>query len=346
MVANVYSSNQNRSAASKLSLVIPVYQEGSHIRSSIGVIEKVLIDNNITHEFILIDDGSKDNTWDEIKKLAENNQYVTSLRLSRNFGKESALCAGLEYADGDIVLVMDADLQHPPQVIPEMVKAWLEEGYDVVEGIKSSRGKEKSLYKLCAKFFYYIIYKTSDINLGKASDFKLMDRKVIEAWKEMPERAIFFRGMTAWLGFDRKQISFDVAERVNGKTKWSFFHLVRLAMNAITSYTSVPLHCITVLGIIMFFGAILLSIQTLYMKLAGKATSGFTTVILLQLIIGSSIMISLGMIGIYLTKIYKEVKSRPRYLISKCIKGRGNLSPNRDSIFEGNKNLPQNRTTF
>jgi polyisoprenyl-phosphate glycosyltransferase len=321
MEVNVYKSNKNRSTDSKLSLVIPVYQEGSHIRSSIGVIEHILITNQIKYEFVLIDDGSRDNSWDEIKKLAENNQHVTALRLSRNFGKESALCAGLEYADGDMVIVMDADLQHPPELIPEMVKAWRDEGYDVVEGIKSSRGKENPLYKICAKFFYYIIYKTSDINLGKASDFKLMDRKVIEAWKEMPERATFFRGMTAWLGFDRKQLNFDVAERVNGKTKWSLLRLIRLAMNAITSYTSVPLHCITVLGIFMFLGAILMGAQTLYMKFAGKATSGFTTVILLQLIIGSSIMISLGMIGIYLTKIYKEVKARPRYLISKCVRG-------------------------
>lgn len=323
-------TNRMRTIESKLSIVIPVYQEGIHIKNSVGVIEKILIDNHINYEFILVDDGSKDNSWKELKSLAENNTKVIALRLSRNFGKESALCAGLEYADGDMVLVMDSDLQHPPELIPEMVKIWREEGYDVVEGIKSSRGKENPLYKVCAKFFYYIIYKTSDINLGKASDFKLMDRRVIEAWKEMPERATFFRGMSAWLGFDRKQISFDVADRVNGKTKWSLLRLMRLALNAITSYTSVPLHCITVLGLIMFFGAALLGVQTLYMKFSGKATSGFTTVILLQLIIGSSIMISLGMIGIYLTKIYKEVKSRPRYLVSKCVIGSNRAGGNKE----------------
>jgi dolichol-phosphate mannosyltransferase len=322
--------NHKRTNDSMLSLVIPVYQEGSHIKNSIGVIEEVLIANHIHYEIILIDDGSKDNTWQEIRSLAENKRCITSLRLSRNFGKESALCAGLEHAEGDMIIVMDADLQHPPTLIPEMVKAWREEGYDVVEGIKSSRGKENPIYRVCARFFYYIIYKTSDINLGKASDYKLLDRKVVEAWKEMPERAIFFRGMSAWLGFDRKQISFDVAERVNGKTKWSFLRLIRLAVNAITSYTSVPLHCITIMGILMFFGAILLGIQTLVMKFTGNATSGFTTVILLQLIIGSSIMISLGMIGIYLTKIYKEVKARPRYLISKCVKGNGNLQSSKE----------------
>lgn len=314
-----YDMNTTRTKDSKLSIVIPVYQEESHISSSIRVIEQVLITNEINYEFILVDDGSKDGTWRELRIMAENNPGIISIRLSRNFGKESALCAGLEYAEGDMVLVMDSDLQHPPELIPEMVKAWREEGFDVVEGIKSSRGKENPIYRLCAKFFYYIIYKTSDINLGKASDYKLMDRRAVDAWKEMQERAIFFRGMSAWIGFDRKQLQFDVAERVNGKTKWSFVRLVRLAVNAITSYTSVPLHCITLLGIIMFFGAIALGIQTLYMKFFGRATSGFTTVILLQLIIGSSIMVSLGMIGIYLTKIYKEVKGRPRYLVSKCV---------------------------
>lgn len=313
--------NRNRTAQSKLSVVIPVYQEGSHIKNSIGTIEKVLLGHQIPYEFVLVDDGSKDNTWWELKKLTQENDHITALRLSRNFGKESALCAGLEYAEGDMILVMDCDLQHPPQLIPQMVKAWREEGYDVVEGIKSSRGRENIFYKLCAKFFYYVIYKTADINLGQASDFKLMDRKVLEAWKEMPERATFFRGMSAWLGFERKQILFDVEDRVNGKTKWSLLRLIRLAVNAITSYTSVPLHCITVLGILMFLGAIVLGVQTLYMYFSGQALSGFTTVILLQLIVGSSIMISLGMIGIYLTKIYKEVKGRPRYLVSNCIKG-------------------------
>ncbi len=316
-----HSRKPDRSAQAVLSIVIPVYNEGDHIRSSIGVVEKILLDHQIPYEFVLVDDGSRDHTWDELNRMAQESKQVLAVRLSRNFGKESALCAGLEHATGDMVLVMDSDLQHPPALIPEMVRSWREEGYDVVEGIKSSRGKENLIYKLCARFFYYIIYKTADIDLGQASDFKLLDRKVIEAWKKMPERAVFFRGMSAWLGFHRKQILFDVEERVNGKSKWSFFRLIRLAVDAITSYTSIPLHFITVLGSIMFIWGALMGIQTLYMYFSGRALSGFTTVILLLLIIGSSIMISLGMIGIYLTKIYKEVKARPRYLISKCVRG-------------------------
>lgn len=314
-------TNNTRTSDSLLSVVIPIYQEGNHIKSSIKVIENVLIENKVVYEFILVDDGSKDNTWSELKNLANDSEHIIIIRLSRNFGKESALCAGLEYAKGDMVLVMDSDLQHPPEIIPEMVNAWLTEGYDVVDGIKRSRGKENIIYRVCAKLFYYLIYKSSDVHLGRASDYKLLDRKVVEAWKELPERAIFFRGMSAWVGFKRKEIEFDVADRVNGKTKWSLLRLIRLAANAITSYTSVPLHCITLLGIIMFFIAVVLGFQTLFMKLSGRASDGFTTVILLLLIIGSAIMTSLGIIGIYLTKIYKEVKARPRYLISDYIRG-------------------------
>lgn len=314
-------TDQIRTSDSLLSVVIPLYQEGSHIKSSIKEIENVLIENDITYEFILVDDGSMDNTWIELKGLAKDNNRVSILRLSRNFGKESALCAGLEYAKGDMILVMDGDLQHPPEIIPDMVNAWLNEGYELVEGIKRTRGRENIFYRTCARFFYYLIYKSSDINLGRASDFKLMDRKVVEAWKELPERAIFFRGMSAWLGYERKEIEFDVADRVNGRSKWSLLRLIRLAANAITSYTSVPLHCITLLGIIMFIVAVFMGAQTLFMKLSGKASDGFTTVILLQLIIGSAIMTSLGIIGIYLTKIYKEVKARPRYLVSDYIRG-------------------------
>ena len=304
----------------KLSVVIPVYQEGGHILNSIQVISNILIENNINHEFILVDDGSKDNTWQQLELLVLQQHNITAIRLSRNFGKESALCAGLEAAEGDMIVVMDADLQHPPELIPEMVRIWREEGFDVVEGIKNTRGKEKFVYKFCAKIFYKLIYKTSSIDLSNASDYKLLDKKVIVAWRQMPERTTFFRGMSAWVGFSRKQIGFDVQRRVDGESKWSILRLIKLAMNAITSYTTVPLHLITMLGLLLFMISIGLGIQTLYMKASGQALNGFTTVILLQLIIGSSIMISLGIIGIYLTKIYHEVKARPRYLISKCIK--------------------------
>ena len=309
-----------RTEEATLSVVIPVYQEGNHILHSIQVIDTVLNLHKIKHEFILVDDGSRDNTWEQLILLSTRIKNVNAIRFSRNFGKESALCAGLENAKGDMVAVMDSDLQHPPELLPEMVRIWREEGFDVIEGVKNTRGKEKSFHKFCAKTFYKFIYITSNIDLSNASDYKILDRKVIEAWKQMPEKTTFFRGMSAWVGFSRKQISFDVKERVDGKSKWSILHLFKLAVNAITSFTTVPLHFITILGTVLFILSIGLGIQTLYMKLSGKALDGFTTVILLQLLIGSCIMISLGIIGIYLTKIYHEVKARPRYLISDCIK--------------------------
>ncbi len=303
-----------------ISIIMPVYNEGEHIVSSVGVVERILQENQIEYEFVLVDDGSKDDSWAKLRKLAEQNNRITSVRLSRNFGKEAALCAGLDAASGDAVIVMDADLQDPPELIPEMVKYWREEGYDVVEGVKSSRGKEGAVYKFCAKSYYRILLKATGIDLRNASDYKLLDRKVVEAMQQMPEKVTFFRGMSAWVGFERKQVPFEVQPRVMGKTKWSLKRLAGLAFSSITSYTSAPLQLVTILGVVMFFLSLVLGAQTLARYLMGNALEGFTTVILLQLFIGSMLMISLGIIGMYLMKIYHEIKGRPRYLVSKKIK--------------------------
>ena len=303
----------------KISIVVPVYNEGAHIRKSMAHVGTICDEASIPYELVLVDDGSKDNSWEEISAMAKEDERITAVRLSRNFGKEPALLAGIDEASGDAVLVMDADLQHPPEKIPEMVRLW-QEGAEVVEGVKSSRGKEKLSYRFCAKLFYGTINKATGIDFNNASDFKLLDRKVVEAMKQMPERMTFFRGMSAWVGFERKTFEFEVAERVDGTSKWSLKHLIKLAVTAVTSYTSAPLHCVTVMGFVMFFCAIILGIHTLYMKIAGNALGGFTTVILLLLFIGSMMMISLGIIGLYLMKIYHEVKGRPRYITSRVIR--------------------------
>lgn len=304
---------------SKVSVVIPVFNEEKQIGKSIEVISEVLVSYSINFEIILVDDGSRDNTWKVIKELCVSSSHIKAIRFSRNFGKESALCAGLEAVTGSACIVMDADLQHPPEIIPQMVHLWEKEGFDVVEGIKSSRGKESLINKIGALSFYGILKKLSGFDLDSASDFKLMDAKVIDAWKEMKERNTFFRGMSAWVGFNRTSISFNVAERITGKSKWSLVHLFRLAVTAITSFSSMPLQLVTLLGIAFLFGSFLLGLQTLYMKFKGIAVSGFTTVILLQLIIGSALMISLGIIGTYIARIFDEVKNRPRYLVSERI---------------------------
>ncbi|QLE57814.1 glycosyltransferase family 2 protein [Nostoc sp. TCL26-01] len=304
-----------------LNVVIPVYREGNHlnvvIQEVIAALEKVT--NKESYQIILIDDGSPDNTWDVIKQISQDYPILKAVRLSRNFGKECALCAGLEMAKGDAVIIMDGDLQHPPHLIPEMVSIWQKSDADIVEAIKISRGNESFSSKIGAEIFYAILNQLSGYNLKGASDYKLLDRKVVNAWLRMGERNLFFRGMTAWLGFQRIKIPFEVASRISGRSRWSTLNLMKLAITGVTSFSSLPLHLITFSGCLFLTFAIILGLQTLFFKLTGRSVDGFTTVILLLLIIGSLIMISLGIIGLYLARIYEEVKCRPRYIISEII---------------------------
>ncbi len=297
-----------------ITVIMPVYNEGDYIYDNVCTVDAILSDASVDHQFLLVDDGSKDKSWEEMCRLADDHANVSIIRLSRNFGKELALCAALENADGDAVVVMDSDLQHPPQYIPEMVRLWQEEGYDVVEGVKSDRGKESLGGKIAAMTFYKLFKRSTKIDIGVASDFKLMNRAALDAWKQMPERNTFFRGLSAWVGFKRYSMPFEVAERAGGETKWTLKGLIRLAVNSITSYTAAPLFMVFWLGMIMLIATFILGIQTLVNFFLGAA-GGFSTVILLQLFIGSCTMISLSIIGLYISKIYEEVKARPRYLI-------------------------------
>jgi len=298
-----------------ISIVMPVYHEGPHIEASVRTVHELLNTSQIEHEFVLVDDGSRDNSWEALQRLAQDLPCVHALRLSRNFGKEAALCAGLEATRGDAVVVMDADLQHPPECIPQMVQLW-RDGWDVVEGVKASRGRESGTYKLGAHVFYALFQKLSGFDLRGASDFKLMDRRAVDAWQTLKERDTFFRGMSAWVGFKRYRLLFEVQPRTEGVTKWSPWKLGKLFISAITAFSALPLQVVTVLGGLFFLGSLAIGAQTLYMKFSGHAYSGFTTVILLQLIIGSALMFSLGIIGTYLARIYDEVKGRPRYIVS------------------------------
>ena len=298
-----------------LTLVIPVFHEANQLYENIHIIRSILDRNGISHEFILVDDGSLDKTWDVVKTLSKEIDEIRAIRLSRNFGKEAALCAGLEMARGDACIIMDADLQHPPEVIPQMLDLWQSQGVDIVDGIKSSRGKESFFKKICARSFYSILKRFSGLDLNNASDFKLLDSKVVSAWKRMGERTTFFRGMSAWVGFKRAGIPFVVAERQEGKSKWSFLRLLKLAIIAITSFSSAPLQLVTFIGFLFLISSVILGVQTLYMRFMNIALSGFTTVILLLLIIGSTLMISLGIIGTYIARIFDEVKQRPRYIV-------------------------------
>ena len=299
-----------------LSIILPAYNEQDNIVHTFTVISSLLSAKSIPFEILFVDDGSYDLTYQQIQTLSTEHPEVKGISFSRNFGKESAIFAGLEAASGDCCLIMDCDLQHPAEIITEMYRLW-QDGYEVVEGIKTSRGKESKLHTLCAGTFYRIISKATGVDMSKASDFKLLDRKAVDALLAMPERAPFFRALSSWIGFKTVSVPFAVQERTAGTSKWSVWKLIKYAIQNITSFSGAPLQFVTLLGWIMFVASIALGIQSLYRYFTGTALEGFTTVILLQLIIGSVLMISLGIIGHYISRIYDEIKARPRYLINK-----------------------------
>ncbi len=301
-----------------LSVILPAYNEEQMLGKTASVISKILEDANIPYELVFVNDGSKDRTWEEIEKAAKNNPKIVGIHFSRNFGKESALFAGLANAKGDCCAVMDCDLQHPPEVLVSMYELW-QEGYEVVEGVKKSRGKESALHKASAGMFYKLISKAVKIDMSRASDFKLMDRKAVDALLSMPERNAFFRALSSWVGYRTTSVEFDVQEREEGESKWSAWSLIKYAITNIAAFSAAPMQVVTVAGFLVLLFAIVMGIQTLVKFFMGHAVEGFTTVILLILIIGSIIMISLGIIGYYISKIYEEVKGRPRYLVSKRI---------------------------
>lgn len=299
-----------------LSIIIPAYNEQDMIVQTFETVKQILDSANIPFELIFVDDGSTDFTYDHINQLTETYPDVRGISFSRNFGKEAAIFAGLENASGACAVIMDCDLQHPPATIIEMYRLW-EQGYEVVEGIKSSRGKENPFHTLCANSFYGIISKVTGINMADASDFKLLDRRAVEALLLMPERAPFFRALSSWIGFKTTTVSFDVQERTVGTSKWSMWSLVKYAIRNITSFSGAPMQFVSLMGWMMLLFSFVFAIHSLYRYFTGNALEGFTTVILLLLIIGSVLMISLGIIGHYISRIYDEIKGRPRYIICK-----------------------------
>ncbi len=301
-----------------LSVILPAYNEEKMICTAAETIGAILRGEGIDYELIFVDDGSRDGTWSEIEKAHDSDACVTGLRFSRNFGKEAAMFAGLEAVRGDCAVLLDCDLQHPPEKIVEMYRLW-EQGFEVVEGVKEDRGRESAMHRFAAHSFYSMISRAVGFNMADSSDFKLLDRKVVDTLNRMPERSVFFRALSYWVGFKKTTVSYCVRERTVGQSKWSTKSLVRYALTNITSFSSAPLHIVTVLGVITLIAAIVFGVISLAQKLSGVALEGFTTVILLQLFSSSVIMISLGIIGMYISKIYIETQHRPRYIVSRTI---------------------------
>lgn len=310
-----------REKSSMLSVIIPSYNENENIRRTAQTIAGILRDAAIEYELIFVDDGSRDTTWAEICAAHDSDPCVRGLGFSRNFGKEGAIFAGLKNARGDCAVVIDCDLQHPPELIPQMYQLW-QGGAEVVEAIKRSRGKEGLFHKIFARSFYKMMKSSSGINLDGASDFKLLDRKVINALNELPERITFFRALSSWVGFTTERVEFDVQPRAAGKSKFSMKSLFRFALNNITSFTDVPIRLITWVGVIFGIMALVLGIQTLVKYFCGQAAEGFSTVILLILITGACVLLGVGVIGYYLSKIYEEIKQRPRYIVARTTGGK------------------------
>ena len=297
-----------------ISIVIPAYNEEDVLEECIRSIIKQVERANRRFEIIPVNDGSTDKTSEMLDALGELDGRILPVHLSRNFGKEAALAAGLQVASGLSVLIIDADLQHPPELIIKMLKLWAK-GYDVVDAVKEDRGKEGFLYKLMSKAFYLAMGKAIGKRLQGASDFKLLDRQVVDALNKCKEQHRFFRGLVAWVGYRRTSIYFKVERRAAGKTKWSIGQLFKYSIKNMVAFSSLPLKAMAFFGSVTVTIGLLLGAHTLYNHIIGNAVSGFTTVILLIIIMCGFILMSLGILAIYVSQIYEEQKERPLFLI-------------------------------
>jgi glycosyltransferase involved in cell wall biosynthesis len=299
----------------KVTLIIPAYNEAESLTGNLEtILAQVSELDEVALELLVVNDGSDDRTLELMQVFCETHPQVSLLSLNRHFGKEAAILAGLDHAGGDAAVVMDSDLQHPPELIPQMVRLWLG-GVEVVEAYKSARPAQSALYRLLARGFYAAFATLTGMDLRNQSDFKLLDRKVIDAYRRMPERTRFFRGLVKWLHFTTAQLPFEEPQRQGGHSKWNGSRLLRLSWQSISSFTALPLQLVTLLGLFTFVISLALGGKALYDKLSGHALDGFTTVILLLLIIGSVLMFSLGLMGSYIARIYDEIKARPIYLV-------------------------------
>jgi glycosyltransferase involved in cell wall biosynthesis len=297
-----------------ISCVIPAYNEADVIAQTVGQVASSLSAVGRRYEIIIIDDGSVDETAAIMHRLAGETEGVRCRSFSRNFGKEAAIYAGLTEAKGEAVIVMDADLQHPPELIPEMVRLWSEGGYQVVEAVKVSHGGESRVRGWLSRAFYSLFRVASGYDLKNSSDFKLLDRVVVQALLEMPEKSRFFRGLVHWVGFRRASIMFDVGPRPSGVSRWQSLRLISFAVDALTAFSALPLRIVTICGGLLFLWSVLFGVYVLVRWATGTSLGGFPTVILLQLGIGSVLMFGLGIIGEYLYRIYTEVKRRQVYI--------------------------------
>jgi glycosyltransferase involved in cell wall biosynthesis len=313
------NSDQAPQSTPELSIVVPAFNEEAGIRAFLEQLTGVLRDCSSAYEILLIDDGSRDATWEQLRSAQAQLPNLHGVRFTRNFGKEAAILAGLRQARGSAVIVMDADGQHPPSLLPQMLALWRNGQAQIVAAQKIDRNADGLLARLNAYCFNGLMRMLTGLDLSGASDFRLLDRRVVDALLAFPEKVRFFRGMTVWTGFITKQIGFEVAPRIAGNSQWSTSQLTRLAITAITSFSAKPLGMIFRLGLLGLLMAFLLFLQALYSWLSGIAVSGWTSLTVIVLLFGSATLLSLGVLGAYLAQIFDEIKRRPEFLIQESL---------------------------
>lgn len=304
------------SGAVELSVVVPLYNEELNIDYLFERLTSVLNRLNMTYEIVCVNDGSKDNTLMHLIEYHTQNPQIKVVNLSRNYGKEIALSAGLDYARGNAVIPIDADLQDPPELIEELVEKW-REGYDVVYATRRSRTGESLLKRFTANAFYRIIDSISHVPIPRdTGDFRLLDRRVVNAIKQLPERTRFMKGLFAWVGFKQTSVLFDRPSRYKGETKWNYWRLWNFALDGIMSFSFVPLKVWSYIGLLVaipsFFYASFLVLRTIFF---GVQVAGYASIMVAILFLGGVQLVSLGVIGEYVGRVYEEVKGRPLYLV-------------------------------
>lgn len=302
----------------KISILIPCHNEQDNIeRLYEQIADSISLMDGYLWEIVFVEDGSYDDTLQRIKQLRERDERVCFISLSRNFGKENAMLAGFDHITGDCVIIMDADLQHPPQLMVEMIGEW-ESGYDDVYAERLNRGKESWLRRKLSMVYYRLLQRMAKVDvLPNVGDFRLLDRKCIDSMKKLRETQRYTKGLYCWIGFKKKKITFQQADREKGKSSFSYHRLFNLAIEGITSYTTAPLRISTVVGIVVSLVAFIYMCYVLVKTiLYGEPVQGYPTLVILILFLGGVQLLSLGIIGEYLGRIFHETKNRPVYLIS------------------------------
>lgn len=313
------------SESNTLSIVIPCYNESRNIERIYEEIKNIMEEEpEINWEIVFVDDGSTDDTFNQMLNIADRDGRVKIVKLARNFGKEIAVLAGVDSADGENLIIMDADLQHPPGLIREFIRLHRETGYDIIQGVKRSRGNKSLKDSISAKLFYVLFNKLSEVKIQEnSSDYIFLSSKAKSVFKNLREKNRFNRGLFSWMGLSRGYIYFDADIRTHGKSKFNLLKLVKLALNSITSFSVLPLRISMVFGFIVSAMAFSYGIFVIFQKLFyGIEVEGYASIMVAILFLGGLQMIFLGIIGEYIGKIYTEIKNRPLYIIEDVIKKR------------------------